>query len=89
MGRGIKIAIAAVGVLAVVGAGGFIALSHHNDAKVKEIASPRMGCAADQIEIVERFAGDTTETYELKGCGKSGTLLCSAPDFECNFAPTN
>lgn len=54
-----------------------------NDRQVRELASPHLGCPASNITVVKRTQGDTSESYEVEGCGKRMTLVCNAPDFVC------
>lgn len=89
MGSGAKIAAGVIGAVILAAAAAAVLLVRGNDARVKEIGEREMGCPAADIEIVDSFQGDTSESYELRGCGKAGSLLCSSPDFECSFAPTN
>ena len=39
------------------------------------------------MSVATEQHSDTGEIYRVQGCGKTGQLHCSAPDYMCLFAP--
>jgi hypothetical protein len=57
------------------------------DPRVRGIAAKEMGCPEERVSVGASHQGDASESYEVSGCGKRGTLHCNAPDFACFFVP--
>lgn len=83
-----RILLALAGLVLVAGAtlfGAALYLTDKNDETVRELAGPELGCPPSDVEILDRQLSDTGEVYAVRGCGRRGELMCSAPDFECFF----
>ncbi len=58
-----------------------------NDPAVRRIAGKEMGCPESRVTVSTEQNGDAGEIYNIAGCGKRGTLHCSAPDYNCFYVP--
>jgi len=77
---GLAAAIVLAGAL-VVATGAWLLL--RVDPVIGHVAALELGCPESQIEVVASHHTDTGETHEVRGCGKTATVLCAMPDFTC------
>ena len=80
-------ALGAASALGLAAALAWWSLRAADDRSVRNVASPLLACPASRVEVVDRSDGDSADWYRVRGCGRTATLICSAPDFECFVSP--
>jgi len=78
---------AAAAFLCIAASLAFWSVRTENDRSVRRAAAPLLTCPESSIEVRDRSAGDSADTYRVRGCGHAATLVCGAPDYRCFLAP--
>jgi hypothetical protein len=55
--------------------------------QLAQVAAPLVECPAGALTIRTLADTDTSERYDVRGCGKRWLMLCQSPDYVCFAVP--